>query len=246
MFKTTKAALSALLLLACTVTAAGQGAGGHAPAQTQGADEQLKSKVISKPAPPYPAVAKAARASGQVVVEITVDESGRVVEAQAVSGHPLLRHAAVEAARKATFSPTLAEGRPVKVSGKITYNFTLDLGAAAGFDDAGKLNALYNLHDLSDEGTAECPSAEFVGVIAAVRRGGGRIAALVLDAESNERLEISLGAKLYEDLTADAQKKIGDLLAQGRRVGVRVRDCRQTGGAIFAKDILSEPQEEDK
>jgi protein TonB len=85
----------------------------------------LNGKAISKPQPAYPPIAKAARASGQVTVQILVDESGRVVSASAVSGHPLLQQAAVAAARQARFSPTLLSGQPVKVSGVITYNFVL-------------------------------------------------------------------------------------------------------------------------
>ena len=85
----------------------------------------LNGKAISKPTPPYPAVAKAARASGVVVVQITVDEGGKVISAAAVSGHPLLRQAAVQAAYGARFSPTLLSGQPVKVTGTITYNFNL-------------------------------------------------------------------------------------------------------------------------
>ena len=85
----------------------------------------LNGKAISKPQPAYPPIAKAARASGTVTVQILVDESGRVVSATAVSGHPLLQQAAVAAARQARFSPTLLSGQPVKVSGVITYNFVL-------------------------------------------------------------------------------------------------------------------------
>ncbi|HEV2705971.1 MAG TPA: TonB family protein [Pyrinomonadaceae bacterium] len=85
----------------------------------------LNGKAISKPQPPYPPIAKAARASGTVTVQIVVDESGRVISASAVSGHPLLQQAAVSAARQARFSPTLLSGQPVKVSGVITYNFVL-------------------------------------------------------------------------------------------------------------------------
>jgi periplasmic protein TonB len=86
----------------------------------------LNGKAISKPQPPYPQIAKAARASGTVTVQITVDESGRVISASAVSGHPLLRAAAEGAARQARFSPTLLSGQPVKVTGVITYNFVLN------------------------------------------------------------------------------------------------------------------------
>jgi TonB family protein len=85
----------------------------------------LNGKAISKPPPAYPPIARAARASGLVTVQILVDEEGRVISASAVSGHPLLQQAAVAAARQARFSPTLLSGVPVKVTGVITYNFVL-------------------------------------------------------------------------------------------------------------------------
>ncbi|MBV9928716.1 MAG: TonB family protein [Acidobacteria bacterium] len=83
----------------------------------------LDGKAISKPAPPYPPVAKAAQASGTVTVRVTVDETGSVVSAAAVSGHPLLRAAAVAAARQAKFAPTIADGKPLRVSGTLSYSF---------------------------------------------------------------------------------------------------------------------------
>lgn len=86
----------------------------------------ITGRAISKPAPPYPAIAKAARARGSVAVHVVVDERGDVVSARATSGHPLLRAAAVEAAKEAKFTPTLLSGSPVRVSGVITYNFALE------------------------------------------------------------------------------------------------------------------------
>jgi periplasmic protein TonB len=83
----------------------------------------LNGKATSLPKPPYPPAARAVRASGAVTVQVLIDESGAVVSASAVSGHPLLRAAAVQAARGARFSPTQLSGQPVKVSGVITYNF---------------------------------------------------------------------------------------------------------------------------
>jgi protein TonB len=83
----------------------------------------LNGKATSLPKPAYPAAARAVQASGSVSVQVLIDEGGRVVSASAVSGHPLLRAAAVAAARGARFSPTLLSGQPVKVSGVITYNF---------------------------------------------------------------------------------------------------------------------------
>ena len=86
----------------------------------------LNGKAVSKPEPVYPAIAKAAKASGTVVVQVTVDEEGNVISASAVSGHPLLQASAVAAARQAKFSPTKLSGVPVKVSGILTYNFVLE------------------------------------------------------------------------------------------------------------------------
>ncbi len=84
----------------------------------------LNGKASSLPLPAYPAAAKAVRASGAVNVQVTIDEQGNVVSSSAVSGHPLLRAAAEEAARNAKFAPTLLSGVPVTVTGVLVYNFT--------------------------------------------------------------------------------------------------------------------------
>jgi TonB family protein len=83
----------------------------------------LNDKALNLPNPVYPAAARAVKAEGTVTVKVVVDEGGQVISATAISGHPLLRAAAVQAARSATFSPTVADGRPVKVTGHLTYNF---------------------------------------------------------------------------------------------------------------------------
>lgn len=83
----------------------------------------LNGRVISKPLPEYPFAAKQQRAMGLVVVRIVVDESGKVIKAEAACGHPLLKRAAEDAARAARFTPTTLSGKPVKVSGVITYMF---------------------------------------------------------------------------------------------------------------------------
>lgn len=83
----------------------------------------LNGKARSLPAAAYPPAALAVRAAGAVNVQVLVDEKGDVVSAAAVSGHPLLRVAALEAAKKATFAPTLLNGVPIKVSGVLVYNF---------------------------------------------------------------------------------------------------------------------------
>ena len=83
----------------------------------------MNGKAIMLPRPEYPAIARAAKASGTVTVEITIDEEGNVVSARSVSGHPLLQSAAVTAARQARFTPTKLNGQPVKVNGVLVYAF---------------------------------------------------------------------------------------------------------------------------
>ncbi len=109
--------------------ATGGGASAESPSPSDGetvSEGALDGKAISKPEPPYPALAKAAHASGLVTVRVTIDETGHVVSAAPVSGHPLLHAAAVEAAKQARFAPTLRDGEPVRVTGVLTYNFVLE------------------------------------------------------------------------------------------------------------------------
>ncbi|HEV7373209.1 MAG TPA: energy transducer TonB, partial [Pyrinomonadaceae bacterium] len=85
----------------------------------------LNGKAISLPKPLYPSGAKMMRASGVVMVEVLLNEEGKVISARAVDGIISLRQAAVDAARLARFSPTILSGQPVKVVGFITYKFSL-------------------------------------------------------------------------------------------------------------------------
>src|SRR5207248_2138764 len=85
----------------------------------------LNSKIVSLPQPPYPMIAKQAGIQGPVNIQILVDEQGRVVSAQIMSGNAFLNPAAREAAMRARFTPTTLNGVPVKIQGVITYNFRL-------------------------------------------------------------------------------------------------------------------------
>jgi TonB family protein len=81
--------------------------------------------ALALPKPVYSPIARQAGAQGTVSVQVLIDESGKVISAKAVKGHPLLLAAAQQAAMGARFSPTKLSDQPVKVSGVITYNFLL-------------------------------------------------------------------------------------------------------------------------
>ncbi len=79
--------------------------------------------VIKKAQPRYPAQAKRVNAAGPVNVQITISETGRVIEAKVTTGHPLLREAAVEAARQWVFKPAILNGVPVKTETVLVFVF---------------------------------------------------------------------------------------------------------------------------
>ncbi len=83
----------------------------------------LNGHAKSLPKPLYSAAARAVGAQGLVTVQVTIDESGRVISANATNGHVLLLAEAERAARNARFSPTYLSDVAVKVTGIITYNF---------------------------------------------------------------------------------------------------------------------------
>lgn len=83
---------------------------------------ELNGSATKFPKPSYPRE-KSENVSGEVRVNVVIDESGKVISARAVSGQPLLRATAVNAARQAEFPPALYHGKAVKVSGFIVYTF---------------------------------------------------------------------------------------------------------------------------
>ena len=54
-------------------------------------------------APKYPALTLAGRVYGQVIVRVTIDRAGAVKDAAVTEGHPMLREAALDAARQWKF-----------------------------------------------------------------------------------------------------------------------------------------------
>ncbi len=83
----------------------------------------VNGKAMTLPRPNYPLIARFGRVSGTVVVQVTIGQEGNIISARAISGHPLLQAVSVAAAQEAKFSPTKLAGKPVRVTGVITYNF---------------------------------------------------------------------------------------------------------------------------
>ena len=83
-------------------------------------------KAISRPSPAYPALARQTRIQGDVLIDAILDMGGNVVQMQAVSGHPLLIPAALEAVKQWKYEPSYLNDQPISVQMIITVSFRLD------------------------------------------------------------------------------------------------------------------------
>lgn len=75
--------------------------------------------------PFYPPDAMDAKVQGVVVMDIRIDENGRVSDAAILRSIPMLDQAALDAVKQWEFTPTLLNGAPIPVVVTVTINFTL-------------------------------------------------------------------------------------------------------------------------
>lgn len=81
-----------------------------------------------KPQPMYPPMARAARIQGAVVLRAIISKAGMIENLEALSGHPLLIPAAIEAVKQWRYRPYVLNGEPVEVETRVTVNFILSGG----------------------------------------------------------------------------------------------------------------------
>jgi periplasmic protein TonB len=84
-----------------------------------------KGLLIRKVEPAYPAIARAARIQGDVVLKAIISREGNIEDLQLVSGHPMLVPAAIDAVKQWHYRPYLLNGQPVEVETTITVIFSL-------------------------------------------------------------------------------------------------------------------------
>ncbi len=104
----------------------------NSPSPTTGAQTNAPVSIGSllgiarqKSAPAYPAIARAARVSGIVTVHLIVNEKGEVESVLRADGPEPLQVAASDAARRWKFHPTVINGQSTRVTGYISFNFSL-------------------------------------------------------------------------------------------------------------------------
>lgn len=85
----------------------------------------MRGHLLYAPEPEYPRMARLAHIEGQVAVEAVVTREGWVSQANVLSGHRLLRNAALHAVRTRRYRPYLVNGRPTDVATILTVDFRM-------------------------------------------------------------------------------------------------------------------------
>lgn len=94
----------------------------------QSSEQSLSDKslpvAISAPRPAYPIKAIVGKADGEVRIDVEIDENGKVVKADFVSGHELLKKAALDSAVQWQFNK-VTESIGMR-NARLTFKFNLD------------------------------------------------------------------------------------------------------------------------
>jgi TonB family protein len=126
-------AVFALTLFAC----AQQASPGFSAPTIEMSESEMASRLITKVPADYPPTARAAHIEGNVLIKAIVGPDGSVVQAQIVSGHPMLAREALLSVSKWKYQPVVRDGSPVEVATTVTIAFKLSdqpqpIGSANG------------------------------------------------------------------------------------------------------------------
>jgi protein TonB len=81
--------------------------------------------LLERVNPSYPEIAKRLHIAGTVALAATISKTGRIEDLRVLSGHPMLREAAIEAVKNWRYRPYSLNGEPVEVETTIEIHFTL-------------------------------------------------------------------------------------------------------------------------
>ncbi len=86
----------------------------------------MAGNKLSGSDPTYPAIAKAARIQGTVVLQATISKTGAIENLRVISGPPMLQAGALSAVKGWRYKPYQLNGEPVEV--ETTVNVVFNLG----------------------------------------------------------------------------------------------------------------------
>jgi protein TonB len=86
----------------------------------------MEGLLLSKVIPIYPAIARAARIEGTVILQATISKTGTIENLRVVSGPQMLSQSAMDAVAQWRYRPYLLNGQPVEVETSINVVFKLN------------------------------------------------------------------------------------------------------------------------
>ena len=82
--------------------------------------------LVHRVEPVYPMPARLNRIQGEVTMAAIISREGTIANLRAISGNPLLVHAAIDAVQQWRYRPYILNGNPVEVETHIVVNFHLE------------------------------------------------------------------------------------------------------------------------
>jgi TonB family protein len=114
-----------LLFFASGFAFAQQASPGFSAPRIEMSESEMASRLITKVPADYPPVARAAHIEGNVLIKAIIGVDGSVMQAQIVSGHPMLAREALLSVSKWKYQPVVRDGSPVEVATTVTVAFKL-------------------------------------------------------------------------------------------------------------------------
>jgi TonB family protein len=147
-------------------------------------ESEMASRLTTKVPADYPPVARAAHIEGQVLIKVIVGADGSVVQAQIISGHPMLAQEALLSVSKWRYQPVVQDGSPVEVATTVTVWFKLS-DQPQPLGDAGGNSAMSVV-------------GSHAGLPETIQLNNGRTIHADSITDAGEKIEYSIGDSTYQ------------------------------------------------
>lgn len=88
-------------------------------------ESELRGAASQKIEPEYPAVARQIRLTGDVDLEVSIDNTGSVEKVTVLRGNTLLAGSSIQAIKRWKFTPFRLDGQATRAVGQIRFNFQI-------------------------------------------------------------------------------------------------------------------------
>jgi TonB family protein len=214
------------LALATALPATAQN-GPSQPVPAQGLEKAALTppEIVEKVDPEYPAQALAERRTGEVVLQLDIDETGKVVAAQVAAGAGYgMDEAAVTAALRMTFNPARRGDKAVR--SRILYRMVFTLKPAELPQPTNETEKATSEIPSALEGFVRLPGADvpYAGANVEVTFANGRVERTMTDAQGHWSIEGAQAGQVRVDITAPGYEPIHETetLKAGERVELKL------------------------